>query len=268
MKKNRNSKIRSASGEFVENISTHFHCKMSTASQHPINILRSHIEGSVVLPGDPAYEEARRIWNAMFDRKPAAIVRCKTEADVVQSVNFARDTGLRLSIRGGGHNIAGYALCDRGLAIDFSGMRAVQIDAANRRALVEAGRVAPDATAYGNRDANFVMNVHGRWETRAEDEKCIAWARDFFQACAPFATGGAYINFLTAEEDARVRQGFAPNYPRLAQVKKKYDPSNLFQINQNIRPGVTTRINRNQKPDYLTMTIPRLAADRGKRSAS
>ena len=101
----------------------------------------------------------------------------------------------------------------------------------------QAGRVAPDATAYGNRDANFVMNFHGRWETPAEDEECIAWAREFFQACVPFATGGAYINFLTADEDARARQAFGPNYPRLAQVKSKYDPLNLFQINQNIRPA-------------------------------
>jgi FAD/FMN-containing dehydrogenase len=461
---------------------------MKTTSQQPMNRLKSQIEGHLILPGDPGYDEARRIWNAMIDRKPAAIVRCKTEADAAHSVLFARDNGMRISIRGGGHNIAGLALCDGGLVIDFSGMRAVQTDAATRRAVVQpgallsdldsstqvhglatplginsttgvagltlgggfgwltrkygftvdnlrsvriataegrviqandsenpdliwalrggggnfgvvtqfefdlhavgpnvfsglivfpleeaagvlrryrefvatapdelsvwvvlrqapplpflppevhgkpicvlaicylgseddgrncvrplesfgrvlgqhvgmqpfvnwqqafdplltpgarnywkshnfselkdgaldlmaayagklpsphceiflgqlggqAGRVAPDATAYGNRDANFVMNVHGRWETPAEDEKCIAWAREFYQACLPFATGGAYINFLTAEEDARVRQGFGPNYPRLAQVKKKYDPLNLFQINQNIRPA-------------------------------
>jgi len=442
----------------------------------------------VIEPGDPTYDEARRIWNAMIDRRPAAIVRCKSEADVVRAVNFARDAGMRLSIRGGGHNIAGHAVCDGGMMIDFSAMKAVQIDAPKRRAMVEPGallsdfdgaaqahglatplginsttgvagltlgggfgwltrkygltvdnlrsarvvtargavlraaadenpdlfwalrggggnfgvvtqfefdlhavgpdiysglmvfsledagkvlrryrefvagapddlsvwvvlrqapplpflprevhgkhicvlaicylgseaegvkftralegfgpvlgqhlgmqpfvawqqafdplltpgarnywkshnfselkdealdlmveyarklpspfceiflgqvggraaRVAPDATAYGNRDANFVMNVHGRWETPSGDQAGIGWAREFFQASAPFATGGAYINFLTGEEDSRVRLGFGPNYPRLVQIKRKYDPQNLFQMNQNISPA-------------------------------
>ena len=117
---------------------------MSTASQQQINKLKSHIEGSVILPGDSGYDEARRIWNAMIDRKPAAIVRCKTEADVVQSVNFARDSGMRLSIRGGGHNIAGHALCDGGVVVDFSDMKAVQIDAASRRAAVQPGALLSD----------------------------------------------------------------------------------------------------------------------------
>lgn len=461
---------------------------MRTTSHDPLKTLKRHIEGDLILPGDPMYDEARQIWNAMIDRKPAAIVRCKSDTDVVQSVNVARDNRIRVSIRGGGHNIAGHAICDGGLMIDFSEMKSVRIDAANRRAAVQpgallsdfdraaqahglatplginsttgvagltlgggfgwltrkygltvdnlrsvrvvtadgkivrandsenpdlfwalrggggnfgvvtqfefnlhpvgpsvfsglmvfpldeaatvlrryrefaaaapdelsvwvvlrhapplpflppevygklicvlaichlgdesdarkciepierfgrvlgqhvgmqpfagwqqafdplltpgarnywkshnfaelkdgaldvmveyasklpsphceifvgqlggqAGRVAPDATAYGNRDANFVMNVHGRWETPAEDQAGIAWAREFFQAAAPFATGGAYVNFLTEEEGARVQSAFGPNYPRLAKIKKKYDPQNLFQLNQNIRPA-------------------------------
>ena len=109
-----------------------------------MNRLRNQIEGHLILPGDPGYDEARKIWNAMIDRKPAAIVRCKTEADAVYSVGFARDNGLRISIRGGGHNIAGHALCDGGLMIDFSGMRAVQTDAANRRAVVQPGALLSD----------------------------------------------------------------------------------------------------------------------------
>ena len=460
---------------------------MNTAPFQSLNQFKNCVEGSLILPGEPSYDEARRIWNAMIDRKPAAIVRCKTEADVVESVNFARNNGMRLSIRGGGHNIAGHAVCDGGLVIDFSDMKTVQVDGAKRRASVQPGallsdfdraaqahglatplginsttgvagltlgggfgwltrkygltvdnlrsarvvtaqgvivqaneaenpdlfwglrggggnfgvvtefefnlhpvgpnvfsglmvfaleeapivlrryrqfvaaapdelsvwvvlrqapplpflppkvhgqavcvlaichlggedegrksirplesfgrvlgqhvgmqpfvgwqqafdplltpgarnywkshnfaelkdgaldfmveyagrlpsphceifigqlggqaaRVAPEATAYGNRDANFVMNVHGRWETAAEDQSGIGWAREFFQAAAPFATGGAYVNFLTAEEDARVQSAFGPNYPRLQQLKNKYDPKNVFQLNQNIRP--------------------------------
>lgn len=453
-----------------------------------IQTLRTQLEGTVVAPGDAAYDEARTIWNAMIDRKPAAIARCRSETDVACAVNFARDHQLLLAIRGGGHNIAGHAVCDDGLTIDLSGMNEVRVDASARRALVQPGalladfdraaqahglatplginsttgvagltlgggfgwltrkygltvdnlrsvrlvtaegrvikanadehpdlfwalrggggnfgvvtqfefdlhpvgpevfsglvvfsldeagtvlrkyrefvasapdelsvwvvlrqapplpflppevhgrhicvlalchlgseaqgrrlvqliegfgrvlgqhagmqpfvawqqafdplltpgarnywkthnftelkdgvfdvmsgyarkapsphceifigqlggqaaRVSPDATAYGNRDANFVMNVHGRWETPAEDNGGVAWAREFFQASAPFATGGAYVNFLTAEEEARVQSAFGPNYPRLARVKKQYDPQNLFRQNQNIRPA-------------------------------
>jgi FAD/FMN-containing dehydrogenase len=96
---------------------------------------------------------------------------------------------------------------------------------------------APDSAAYAQRDANFVMNFHGRWEDPVDDERCIAWARDFFNATAPFASGGVYVNFMTADETDRVRSAYGPNYDRLAQVKRKYDPDNLFRMNQNIAPA-------------------------------
>ena len=102
-----------------------------------------------------------------------------------------------------------------------------------------AGRVAPDAMAYGNRDADFVINVHSRWETPGEDKACIAWARDFFNASAPFATGGVYVNFMTADEGDRVGAAYGKNYTRLAQIKAKYDPANLFHVNQNIKPAAS-----------------------------
>jgi len=97
-------------------------------------------------------------------------------------------------------------------------------------------RPAPDSAAYAHRDAQFVMNVHGRWEKPADDKRCIGWARDFFNASAPFASGGVYVNFLTADEGDRVRSAYGPNYDRLAQVKRTYDPDNLFRMNQNIEP--------------------------------
>jgi FAD/FMN-containing dehydrogenase len=98
-------------------------------------------------------------------------------------------------------------------------------------------RPDPTSMAYANRDAQFVMNVHGRWDDPADDPRGIAWARDFFDASAPFASGGAYVNFMTAEEGERVRTAYGPNYDRLAQVKRKYDPENLFRTNQNIKPA-------------------------------
>jgi FAD/FMN-containing dehydrogenase len=79
----------------------------------------------VLLPGDSGYDQARTIWNAMIDRKPAAIARCESERDVARCGAFERQHELPLSIRGGGHNIAGHSVCDDGLMIDSSSMRFV-----------------------------------------------------------------------------------------------------------------------------------------------
>ena len=98
-------------------------------------------------------------------------------------------------------------------------------------------RLPVDATAYPHRDAEFVLNVHTRWEDPKEDETCIAWARQFFADTAPYATGGVYVNFMTQDEQARVRDAYGGNYARLAELKRKYDPANVFRANQNIAPA-------------------------------
>ena len=100
----------------------------------------------------------------------------------------------------------------------------------------EANRIPEDATAYPYRDAKFVMNVHGRWEEAKEDHGCIAWARAFFEASAPYASAGVYVNFMTEDEGDRVATAYGANYTRLAQIKKRYDPENIFRRNQNITP--------------------------------
>jgi FAD/FMN-containing dehydrogenase len=97
-------------------------------------------------------------------------------------------------------------------------------------------RVAADAMAYCHRDAKFVLNVHARWDDLAHDERCMAWAREFFQASAPYASAGAYVNFMTEEEGDRVSAAYGSNYDRLVQIKKRYDPENIFHLNQNIKP--------------------------------
>jgi FAD/FMN-containing dehydrogenase len=463
----------------------------TAASRHlatGIETLKRHIDGQIVLPRDAAYESARRIWNAMIDKHPALIVRCASTSDVVRAVNFARDNGLPLAVRGGGHNIAGSAVCDDGIVIDLSQMKAATVDLASRRVTIEGGatladldaatqahglatptginsttgiagltlgggfgwlsrrhgmtidnlesaevvtaagevvrasatehsdlfwairggggnfgvvtrfefrlhaigpnvlsglivyplaqaklvlrryrefmatapeeltvwavvrrapplpflpekmhdkeiialavfyagdpvqgepliaplrkfgtvagehigaqpyvawqrafdplltagarnywkshnfsvlddglfeavieyagklpsaqceiflaalggataRPAPGATAYAHRDTRFVMNVHGRWDDPSDDERCIRWARNFFKASAPFASDGVYVNFLTADEGERVRSAYGPSYDRLAQVKRQYDPANLFLLNHNINPA-------------------------------
>ena len=460
---------------------------MTTRFNEDTDKLRGQLKGNVVLPGDAGYDEARRIWNAMIDRRPAAIVQCSGADDVALAIAFARENGLEISVRGGGHNIAGYSVCDDGVVLDLSKMKDVRVNSEARRAYVEPGatlrdfdqavqahglatpvginsttgiagltlgggfgwltrqygltidnlvsadlvtgkgekvhasqsehpdlfwairggggnfgvvtrfefklfpvgpeifaglivfpflqakqvlsqyrefvksaplelnvwvvmRQAPplpflpenvhgkevvvlavfysgkiaegerliqplrrfgdahgehlgampyaqwqqafdpllapgarnywkshnftelsdgaldtmieyagklpspqceifvgllsgaanavpsEATAYSSRDAKLVMNVHGRWDNTAQDEKCIAWARAFFQAAAPYASGGAYVNFMTAEESDRVAAAYGGNYARLVQVKQRYDPDNIFHLNQNI-PG-------------------------------
>jgi FAD/FMN-containing dehydrogenase len=432
---------------------------MTTMQLEAIEDLKRGFEGEILLPADGGYDGARRIWNAMIDKRPAVIARCATTTDVVRAVSFARDNGLVLAVRGGGHNIAGSALCDDGLVIDLTRMKAASVDAAKRRVVVEGGatladldaatlphglatpvginsttgiagltlgvrasanehpdlfwalkggsgnfgvvtrfefrlhpvgpdvlsglivyplsqaksvlrqyrefvasapeelsvwavlrkapplpflpesvhgqgiialaliyagdpkqgerlvgplrkfgtpvgehvgvqpyvawqqvfdplltegarnywkshnlsqlddgvldtivafadvlpspvseiflasiggataRPAPGAAAYAHRDAEFVLNVHGRWDDPANDGPGIAWARAFFKAAAPYATGGTYVNFMTADEGDRVRAAYGPNYDRLARVKRAYDPDNLFRTNQNIEPA-------------------------------
>jgi FAD/FMN-containing dehydrogenase len=97
--------------------------------------------------------------------------------------------------------------------------------------------VADDATAYGARDAEFVVNVHGRWRSPGDDDRVIGWARRLYDALTPHATGSAYLNFLTADEAGRVGAAYGKNFARLGQIKAKYDPDNLFKGNQNIKPA-------------------------------
>jgi FAD/FMN-containing dehydrogenase len=453
-----------------------------------VTTFQASLRGKVLSRSDAGYDDARKVWNGMIDKRPALIARCTGVADVMEAVNFARTNNLLVSVRGGGHNITGNAVCDGGLMIDLSPMKSVRIDRKGMTARVEPGvtlgefdrdtqafglatpvginsttgiagltlgggfgwlsrklgltidnlisadvvtaagelvtasetdhpdlfwgirggggnfgvvtsfefrlhnvgpevlaglivhpldaagdvlrfyrdflkttpqefvcwfvlrlapplpflpaewhgkgilvlavcyagdlkegeriakplrsfgkpvadiigpmpftawqsvldplltpgmrnywkshdfkevsdglidaliaharrvpdpqteiafaflgegvtKVAKEATAYTHRDAGFVLNVHTRWDNPSNDAKCIAWARELFQATAPFATGGAYVNFMTQEEQDRVRSAYGSNFGRLAALKKKYDPDNLFRLNQNIQPG-------------------------------
>lgn len=100
---------------------------------------RTMIRGDMILPGEERYEPSRKIWNGMIDKHPAAIVRCKGNADVIRAINFAREQRVPVSVRGGGHNVSGNAIAEAGIVIDLSLMNSVQVDPAEKRVRVEGG---------------------------------------------------------------------------------------------------------------------------------
>jgi FAD/FMN-containing dehydrogenase len=115
-----------------------------TPATHDFQPLRGALRGDLVAPGDATYEAERLVWNGMIDRRPAAIARCLGVSDVVAALRFARTHGLPVAMRGGGHNIAGLAVADGALVIDFSRMRGVSVDPGHRVARVQAGALLSD----------------------------------------------------------------------------------------------------------------------------
>jgi len=101
----------------------------------------------------------------------------------------------------------------------------------------KSNNVPVNAMAYPSRDLKYILNVHGRWDDAKQDKECINWSREFFNATLKFASSGAYVNFMTEEEKERVAKAYGPNYDRLVQIKKKYDPDNMLRYNQNIKPS-------------------------------
>jgi FAD/FMN-containing dehydrogenase len=105
---------------------------------------RTEIRGQVITAEDGGYEEARKIWNGMVDKHPVMIVKCSGNTDVIRTVNFAKRNGLQLSVRGGGHNVAGNAICEGGVVVDLSLMKSVRVDPENRVARVGGGALLGD----------------------------------------------------------------------------------------------------------------------------
>ena len=112
---------------------------VGAASTSGFDDLTSLIRGELILPGHDAYDEARKVWNGMIDKRPAAIARCSGAADVMDVVKYAREKNIPVSVRGGGHNVAGKALKDGAIAIDLAGLHGVRVDAAKKRARVQGG---------------------------------------------------------------------------------------------------------------------------------
>ena len=120
---------------------------MTQTAIEGIGELRTGMEGPVITPADPGFDDARRVWNAGIDRRPAVIARCASAANVVAAIGYAREHGLEVAVRGGAHNPAGTAVCDDGLMIDLSPMNAVDVDPPRRRVRVGGGALLADVDA-------------------------------------------------------------------------------------------------------------------------
>src|SRR5260221_4426749 len=97
------------------------------------------LRGGLIQSHDEQYDAARKVWNGLIDKRPQLIARCADEGDVVCAVNFAREHELLVAVRGGGHNVAGFGVCDDGIVIDVSGMKRIEVDAVARTALAQSG---------------------------------------------------------------------------------------------------------------------------------
>jgi FAD/FMN-containing dehydrogenase len=118
--------------------------KGMVVGQDSIKGFQATFRGEVIQPADFGYEKARKIWNASIDKRPGIIARCAGVADVIAAVNFARKNELLVAVRGGGHNVAGRALCDGGIVIDLSSMKGIHVDAKNHTARVQGGATLGD----------------------------------------------------------------------------------------------------------------------------
>jgi FAD/FMN-containing dehydrogenase len=136
-----------------------------TIAPDRLELLRVTSTGPVLVGGDPGYDDARAVHNGLIDKRPAVIVRCQNTADIADAVRFARDEGLEISVRGGGHNVAGRAVCDDGVMIDLQPMKGVLVDPAARTARAQGGVTWTEynrAThAYGLASTGGVISTTG-----------------------------------------------------------------------------------------------------------
>jgi hypothetical protein len=138
---------------------------------------KASLGGELIQPNDDGYDDARTVWNAMIDKRPALIARCSGTADVITAVKFAREHNLLLSVLGGGHNIAGSALCDDGLTIDLSGMKGLHVDLKTRTV---PGKIVAKCARPPRSTMNDLGNV---WRYRPST--CTIHSANFQARCPP-----------------------------------------------------------------------------------
>src|SRR6266566_601192 len=145
------------SWERMDRVPNHIPQEVTMTSPSDIENFKASLLGELLRPGDPGYDDARKIWNGMIDKRPALIVHCAGVADVIHCVNFAQANSLLVAVRGGGHNVSGNAMCDGGLVIDLSRMKSVRVDPGHRTA-----RAEPGVTWRELRQSSLARYCHGR----------------------------------------------------------------------------------------------------------
>jgi FAD/FMN-containing dehydrogenase len=120
---------------------------VTSVSTAVLGVVRDRLDGQVLLPGEDGYDQARSVWNAMIDRRPALIVRCASIGDVVTAVRTARELDLEIGVRGGGHSVVGQAVPEAGLMIDLTPMSGVRVDPERRIARVRGAPCFPPAAS-------------------------------------------------------------------------------------------------------------------------
>jgi len=177
-----------------------------------ITAFKTGLRGDLIAPDDADYDAARVVWNGMIDRRPGLIARCSGVADVVAAVDFARTHGLCAAVRGGGHNVAGYAVCDGGLMIDLSLMNGVRVDPEARRAWVQGGAtwgdVDHETTAFGLATPGGVVSMTGVGGLTLSGG--IGWLRQTHGLCVDNI---ASIDIVTA--DGRLLHADDASHPEL-----------------------------------------------------
>lgn len=205
--------------------------------------LSEQVSGRIITVADADYDDARKVYNAMHDCRPGAIIQCADAADVMAVVSAARKGALDLAVRGGGHSVPGFGTIESGLVIDIHcahGAHTPHVSSSMHLHPINgaAQRVGPDETAFGHRDKMFSPVIAGIWDDPAENEANIRWARDYYDAIHPHSEGeGGYMNFMSGDDGHRAVQNYGDNYARLAAVKAIHDPDNVFHVNQNIQPA-------------------------------
>lgn len=194
--------------------------------------LARRLRGKLILPSHAGYDEARRVWNPMADKRPAVIARCANAADVAAAITFARERELLLAVRGGGHSFPGYSTCDGGMVIDLSTLPEVSVDIAARTA-----RVAPGAWVS---DVDSKTQPHGLATTMGQisDTGIAGLTLGGVYGWLSRKLGLACDNLISADivtPDGKLRHVSAKD--NASQLKRKYDPKNLLRLNSNIAPA-------------------------------
>ena len=188
----------------------------------------------------------------MIDKRPSLIVRCVSAADVVASVNLARAEGLEVSVRGGGHNVSGKAVCEGGLMIDLAPMKSCRVDLRARVARAEPGLTLADldrdCQAFGLATPTGIVSATGiagltlgggiGWLGGKHGLACDnVMSVDIVDARGRLLV----VNDLGEDEPDRIRSAYGVNFDRLVTVKAKYDPDNFFRGNQNVAAAVAVK---------------------------